>query len=437
MSATIVIVYSPILYNDFLNNWDDQWMVTGNPYLNELNWSGIYSIFVEHYQSQYSPINTIAYLVTKELAGMKPFGFHLLSLIIHILNFLLVGVFIEKLLPLIKGVVLEKQACYWVAWGTAFLFALHPMQVEAVAWISASKVLLYSFFYLAGLLTYLYYLETEKERYYFATLVLFLCSLLSKEQAIVFFLSLLAIDLATHTTVKNKKLWLGKMPFVVTAIVFGFFTIWVQKIYSSGPLGMDALYPLYQRVVFANYSFWEYIIKLLTPHSLSHIYFFPMDGGELLPLRLWFYPMATAVFIWLLIEYRRYINRVHVFGGLFFFINIALVLHVIPISRRWVIADRYIYLSSIGFFLIGTYTFIPWLTSNRSGKTKKSIIITALSICVLIWAGYTHQRTKVWKNMETLNEDVKETVEKHIESNYIKKFKTGRIINDSISRDVN
>ena len=123
----------------------------------------------------------------------------------------------------------------------------------------------------------------------------------------------------------------------------------------------------------------------------------------------------------MLIEYRQHINRIYLFGGLFFLINLILVLHLIPITRYAIIADRYIYLSSIGFFLIVAYTFVSWLKNSKIKNSK--FVFGCLSIYLLVLAGYTHQRTKVWNNMETLNRDVEETVEKHIgDINYLERL---------------
>lgn len=236
-------------------------------------------------------------------------------------------------------------------------------------------------------------------------------------------LSLIATDLVTLDNLKNKQVWLEKIPFLVLAVLFSGLTLWIQKTGGSGLLSAEVYYPFWQRAVFACYSFWEYLIRLIIPYSLSHFYFFPMDVGESLPLRLWFYPVATGFLIWLLVEYRWYINRIYLYGGLFFLINIALVLHLIPTSRMAIIADRYVYLSSIGFFLIVIYALMQWL-NKRETKTAK-VVWGAVCIYVIVLAGYTHHRTGAWKSMETLNRDVEQTVEKHMgDVDYLENVRT-------------
>src|SRR5699024_2540146 len=267
---SITVIYAPTFSNSFLANWDDQWMVTENPYLNEFNLSAMVSIFTETYGGQYSPLNTLMYLIITEVTDLESWAFHLASLLLHLTNFLLVGLFLEKLLVMINKIRLNGKMSTYITWGATLLFAIHPMQVESVAWISASKVLLYSFFYLLGLLGYLYYYDTGKSKYFWLALLFFLCSLLSKEQAVVFILSLVAVDMVTATNIKEKKLWLEKIPFLVLAALFSGFTLWLQ----NGGFGDTDSYLFYQRFAFANYSFWEYLIKLLIPYDLSHFYFF-------------------------------------------------------------------------------------------------------------------------------------------------------------------
>jgi hypothetical protein len=415
MLIVLAVVWQPVLNNDFLTNWDDQWMVTGNPHLfevthlNTISTDAVTTIFAEPVNGQYSPLNTLIYLVIVRAGGMEPFGFQLFFLIVHILNFMMVGLVLQKLLAMITGLNLDDYYRFLIAWATAFLFAIHPMQVEAVAWISASKIPLYSFFYLLGLWVYLVYRQKGKWWQLGVVLLCFFASLLSKEQAVVFVASLITVDLVVCKNLKQKGIWLEKVPFVLIALFFGLFTLSIQ-----GSSGVGGSYPLGQRLLFANYSFWEYIIKLMVPHNLSYFYFFPMDPGEAIPLRFWFYPLATGVFCWVLVEYRHKINGVILFGGLFFLINIALVLHLLPTPRAAIIADRYVYLSAIGFFLVviyGMVQFIGWLSTNQT-MIRSGLAIAGL--VYLLMAGYTHQRTQDWKDFETLYNDVESVLERHL-----------------------
>jgi protein O-mannosyl-transferase len=418
MIALLAVVWQPVLSNGFLTNWGDQWMVTGNPHLfevthlNTISTDAIATTFSEPYGGQYSPINTLAYMVIVRAGGMEPFGFQLFFLIVHILNFLLVGLVLQKMLLMITGLELKDSHRIAISWAVAFLFAIHPMQVEAVAWISASKVVLYSFFYLLGLWFYLIYRQTRKTRWFWAVMFCFLASMLTKEQAVVFVLTLVLVDWAVlpktdEECVLPKTMWLEKVPFFIAAVLFGVATILIPEHSGTG----GEAYPFGQRLLFASYSFWEYLVKLTAPYGLSHFYFFPMDPGQAIPLQFWFYPLATAFFIWMLYEFRNNMNRVLVFGGLFFLVNIITALHIIPVPREVIIADRYVYMSSIGFFLVAVYVIHQWI--HRKKNTTRKVVLAACCVYLLLLAGYSHERVRVWENMDTLNENIGPLIEMH------------------------
>jgi len=416
MIVVLAVVWSPVLNNDFLTNWDDQWMVTGNPHLvevthlNKVSFDVVATTFSETYGGQYSPVNTLAYMMIVRAGGMEPFGFQLAFLVLHILNFLLVGLVIQRLLAKIPGLNLGDIQRFAIAWATAFLFAVHPMQVEAVAWISASKVVLYAFFYLLGLWAYLLYRQTGKTRWFWVVFACFLASLLSKEQAVVFVLTLILVDWVVLDNTKQrfllpKAIWLEKVPFLIATVLFGLATILISQTSGAG----GEAYPFSQRLLFANYSFWEYIVKLTAPYGLSHFYFFPIDPGEAIPLRFWFYLVASAFFIWVLYEFRDKLNRVLVFGGLFFLINIVVALHIIPVPRESIMADRYVYLSAAGFFLIVVFVLVQWFVEFK--ETSRNIFLIAISLYLIAIIGYTHFRIDVWQNMDSLNADIQPLIE--------------------------
>ncbi|MEX2602428.1 MAG: hypothetical protein WD355_12305 [Balneolaceae bacterium] len=413
MILLLVIAWLPVLSNGFLLNWDDQWMVLQNPYLQETSLEAASAIFTDSYGGQYSPVNSLAYLALLETAGENAFWFHLFSLLLHIINFVLVGLVLKKLLGLIPNLSLSGNQILLISWATAFLFAVHPLQVESVAWISASKIVLFSFFYLLGMWFYLLYKETGNRLHLLWVMLCFLASLLSKEQAVVFVGTLVAVDLAITpaANLKQSAVWLEKIPFVALALLFSWFTLSIQA--GSGAGGS---YPFGHRILFANYSFWEYLVKLSVPHSLSHFYFFPMDPGEAIPNRFWFYPIATLFVLWLLYEYRERINRIYLFGGLFFLINLALVLHILPVPRGAIIADRYVYLSVIGFFLILVYGGVMLYGSLREkqrGAAFQRVLLAGAGVYLLFLMGTTHQRTYDWQDSETLYWDVEAVVEQH------------------------
>ena len=203
-------VYFPVLGHDFLYYWDDQWQVMNQYTEGGWNMRNLWAIFTEFLGGQYSPINELLYLVIYSFSGYNPFGFHLLSLLLHAANALLIYVCMNRLLEINRK--FETEHRQLTAFFTALIFALHPLNVESVAWISASKIVVYSFFYLLATLAFLSYLKESKLKYYFLTLLLFTCSFLGKEQASIFPLWALLIYWLCGYNFKDRKVWLGIIP---------------------------------------------------------------------------------------------------------------------------------------------------------------------------------------------------------------------------------
>lgn len=136
-----LLVYYPILENDFLYQWDDQWMVMNQYTEGGWNLSNLERIFTEFHGKQYGPINELLYLGVYSLCGYSPKEFHFACLFIHLLNVLLVYFVLLQLLRDSKRV--GNVNIQLISFFTALIFAVHPLNVEAVAWISASKVIVY------------------------------------------------------------------------------------------------------------------------------------------------------------------------------------------------------------------------------------------------------------------------------------------------------
>ena len=402
-----IIVYFSVTGHQFLTSWDDAWMVLNNYTIGGLSFSNIGKIFSESNQGQYSPLNQLIYNVIYIWFGSDPFFFHLTSVLWHAINVCLVYAFVKSLFGLREngGNVKLIQI---TAFLTALLFAVHPVNTEAVAWISASKIPLYTLFGLSGLLCYMRYLKSGKKRWLAVTFVLFVLSFLSKEQAIIIPFVMPLIDWFAGRNLWDKKLWIEKIPFLALALTGGFYTLTLRNIdlveYRAG-------YPLWQRMVFACYAITEYLTKLIVPLKLMYLYPFPMAPGELLPHRFFLYPVIVAFIVGLLIYYRKY--KVLVFSALFFLLNVSLTLHIISMSRSTIVADRYIYLSCIGFFAPTFWYGAQYVM--RLSKYKKIFACILFGAYLLCLTGYTIKHSEVWHNNDTLKKEVRELLDKRKE----------------------
>jgi len=352
-----LLVFAPVVFFDFQSGWDDGWAVKNSYTILGFTPTNLKYVFTNFHYGQYSPISQVIYMGIYSVFGFNPAVFHLYPLLLHIANSCLVLLFIRR--------ISSKFACIdtarKVAFLTALLFAIHPLQVESVAWISASKIPLYTLFTLLAMITYIKYVETGKIRYYTGVYVLFICSYGCKEQTIVFpfILALLDIILSRSALVFGEKtgfqtagrqswgfLLLEKLPFLLFALFAGLL-MYVHQNETAKEVWTG--YPFSQRLVFACYSLADYFGKTVFPVNLLYLYPFPMKPGQELPVHFLIYPVLVLGLLAFLI---KAIKRTHwqaVFGLLFFLINLILVLHVIAMSRAAIVADRYV-----------TSTLPPW-----------------------------------------------------------------------------
>ncbi len=408
--ATLTACF-PVLLNDFQRGWDDQWQVLDNPFVTNPS-PGYFGYHLTHFfHGQYSPVNTFFYMIVYALAGYNAAAFHALSLVIHLANVLMVYTLVGKLLATRKDLN-EKKTVYY-AGLTALVFGLHPLQVEPVAWISASKVLLFSFFTLLALLIYVRYIETRRYGLLVWVMVCYLLAFGSKEQAIILPLTLFTVDYLQGRlqgitgSWKNlrKAVLLEKIPFLVAALLMWYFS----SAHNLGRLADPQGYPPGERLVFGAHSIVVYIFRFLAPVKMYYFYFYPMLPGEPLPALYWMYPVLLAVIVWFGVEQYRKGNRLTVFGLLFFLVNLLLVIHLIPMPRKMITADRYMYLGVVGLAIAG----VPFLEQAvRKGRTPARITGVALTVWLLAAGSYSFYRSTQWKDSPTVKRNINELIEK-------------------------
>ena len=184
-----MIAYYPVLNNGFINTWDDEAYVISNRLLRDLSGNGIVNMFrygddFQKLINNYHPLTTFSLALNYKISGLSPVSYHAVNMLFHTFNAVLVFLFVYLL----------SHRRIWPAVITGLLFALHPMHVESVAWVSERKDVLYTFFFLAGLIMYLRYLEGQKVWKLGIALVFFIFSCFSKAMAVPFPLVLLLID---------------------------------------------------------------------------------------------------------------------------------------------------------------------------------------------------------------------------------------------------
>ena len=375
------VVYSPVFNAGFVN-WDDDDYVLKNHSIT--SFENLKEIITQPVQGNFHPLTMLTLAMNYAISGQEARSYHSVNLLIHLLNILLVFLFVKRL----------TGGKPWLAFIAALLFAVHPLHVESVAWVSERKDLLYAFFFLAGLLLYLRYSQTRKISHYLYVFGLFILSLLSKPAAVIFPVVLLAIDYY-NGRLKEPKTYYEKIPFLLLSFGLGVLTLQAQKL--QGAVGGADLFPLHFRFFFGFYGIMMYIVKTIWPFNLCAFYSFPPVNNPLPPVYYLSPLVGVALLVALVFSFRKY--KLIAFAILFYLINLVLVLQFLPVGSA-VIADRYSYLPLIGGFLIPGYYFQKWIDTNN-GKVPV-IGLSILVVVSIILSVLTFRQSATWKDSASL-----------------------------------
>ncbi|MEE9437687.1 MAG: tetratricopeptide repeat protein [Saprospiraceae bacterium] len=364
-------------------NWDDDKNFYENQLITSLNkdnfWSNTKEIFTTSVIGNYNPLSIWTFAIEKRMYGLdKPGKWHLTNVLIHLLC-----VFFVFRISLLLG--LRWQGALLVS----LLFGIHPMRVESVAWVTERKDVLFGAFYLAAL----YYYIKQKlsgKNYFLLILLLFILSLLSKIQAVIFPISMLLIDYYLDDKIDLKTI-LKKAPFFLLSLVFGLAGIFVLK--GEGSFDSSTVYPMWQRIFVGSYSYLVYLAKLIVPFEMSPLYPYPSK------VPTYFYATILAVPTLLYALYYAYKRnlKIWVFGLLFFTANIVFLLQILGAGQGF-LADRFTYIAYFGLFFIIGYFFDKYLTNQK----LKLPLIGIATIGLLSYGYTTVNQNKVWQNSETL-----------------------------------
>ncbi|WP_336527677.1 hypothetical protein [Bacteroides acidifaciens] len=298
-----------------------------------------------------------------------------------------------------------------ISFFTALLFAIHPVQVETVCWISASKIVLSTFFYLLALISYIQYARNSKWQYLLVSVASSILAMGCKEQSVIIVPCLLLFDwMLFKRNMRSLKVYIEKVYYLIPAIAIFIVTLVANKDTGEEIIG----YTIVDRFIFLCYSVFKYLLISAIPFKLSYLYPFPFQVGEKIPMALWIYPFVILFIGYVIYLYRR--KTLLVFCTLFFILHLLPVLHVIPLPRYVVAADRYLYIPYIAF-AIG----LSILSYHLYERQRKWVLYAGFLYCSYLCV-YTASYAPVWKNSDTLKEHFKEVLKKR-ETNLSINFK--------------
>jgi tetratricopeptide (TPR) repeat protein len=377
--AVTLVAHLPALQGGPL--WDDDGHLT-KPALQSIH--GLWRIWFElGATQQYYPLLHSAFWIEHRVWGDAMVGYHLTNVVLHAVSACLVVLIMRRLsLP--------------GAWLAGFVFAVHPVYVESVAWISEQKSTLSGVFYLAALLVYLRFDEDRRKSKYLLATGLFVLALLSKTVTATLPVVILVIFWWRRGRLEWKRDVLPLLPWFAVGISGGLFTAWVERT-IIGARGADFLLSPAQRVLIAGRTICFYFGKLLWPANL--MFFYPRWNVDPGALQQWLFPVAVlAVLACLGFAAAR--RRGPLASFLLFSATLFPVLgflNVFPFRYSYV-ADHFQYLASLGIIVPGIALLVPAMERIST----KNITIASSVLLILVLGVLTWQQSLMYSDEETL-----------------------------------
>ena len=378
----VFLAYLPALHGGFI--WDDDVYVTNNPLLTAPD--GLRRIwFTMDSPSQYFPLTYTVFRIEYALWGLNPAGYHGVNILLHAINALLVWRLLKRLS--VPG-----------AWLAAAIFALHPVQVESVAWITELKSVLSLFFILLTLFCWTEFVGERSRRFWY-WLALGFCALalFSKTTACTLPAALLLILWLKKKPIDWRRL-AQVVPFLAMGLGMGLLTVWWER-FHQGTQGKLFSMGLLERILVASHALWFYAGKLFWPVNLTFSY-----------PRWTIDPANPSAYGWLAMGIglgaaiyftRRFVGRGVEVATLFYVATLSPLLGFIMLYtfRYTFVADHYQYVASIGLIALAAAGITIAL------KTKPFLKLACGGALLLTLGLLTWRQAGIYRNLETLWRD--------------------------------
>jgi tetratricopeptide (TPR) repeat protein len=385
LAAVTIFMYQPAWNGGFI--WDDDAYVTNNELLTAPD--GLRRIwFSLDSPSQYFPLVYSTFRIEHALWGLNPTGYHWVNLLLHVANALLVWRLLARLH--VPG-----------AWLAGAIFALHPVQVESVAWITERKNVLMGFFFLLTLLAWVAFVDERTKRrwcFYGLALILYVLALSAKTTACTLPAALLLILWLQKKPISWQRI-LQVVPFFFLGLGMGLVTVWWERYHQGTSRTLFAFLSPIERILIASRAVWFYLSKLIWPSNLTFIYpkwnispAHPLDYAWLLA------GIALCAVIYFV---RRYVGRSVEVAAAFFVATLSPVLGFIMLYtfRYTFVADHYQYLASIGPIALAS-AGVAKLADNF--KRRRPLILSVAVCLIVTLALLTWRQAAMYGDIEAL-----------------------------------
>ena len=401
-------VFLPAVDNDFVD-WDDIENFVNNPHYRGLAWPQLRWMWSSARLGHYIPVTWMTLGLDYVLWEMDPFGYHLTNVLLHAANAAVLYLIALRLLGAAVPTVGSTPRRIGSAFA-ALLFAIHPLRVESVAWVTERRDVLFGLFYLLAVLAYLRYCEAKaagdkRGRWaYWGSVACCGVALLSKSMAVSLPVILLLLDVyplrrlgggvRTWLAAPRRAVLIEKAPFILMA--GGAALVALTVLGSSGGLSPLAKVGLRGRIAVSLYALAFYLWKLLVPLDLSPLYELPLRFNPIGPAFVISGLTVLAVTALVVIQRRQWPALAAVWTA-----YVVILLPVLGIAHNGpqLAADRYTYLACIGWcLLVGGGLALGW-----PRRHTYRVVVTALAaVFVVTLGGLTWKQVHVWRDTDTL-----------------------------------
>ena len=371
LAAAILIVYGQVLHFDFVT-YDDPDYVTANPHVQAgLTWAGIAWAFRTSFAGNWFPLTWLSHMLDASLFGLDSGWHHFTNVCLHALSTLLWFALLKRL-----------TGSRWRSALVAFLFALHPLHVESVAWVAERKDVLSGLFWVLTLWAYAGYTDRPRPLRYALTLFLFCLGLMAKPMLVTLPAVLLLLD--RWPLHRGTKI-LEKIPFFAASLAVSLVTVLVHK--EVGATASLSLIPPLVRFENSLVSYVAYFLQTLWPADLAVFYPYP-TGSLLLPAVIAGIVLAAAT-VWVIRAFPR--QPYLTVGWFWYLITLLPVIGLIQVGAQ-ARADRYTYIPMVGLAIA-----LVWGVSDALDRWPRIQITAAAALCLACLA-LTWRQLQYWRD---------------------------------------
>jgi len=377
------VVFRSVLNCDFLYFDDQEYVVTNDHIKAGLTAQNIKWAFTAACAANWHPLTWLSHILDCRLFGLNPKWHHLVNLLFHTVNVLL-----------LFRVFKDMTGAIWQSVFVAALFALHPLHVESVAWVAERKDVLSTMFWLLTMAAYVQYVRRHSLTWYMVTLFLFALGLMAKPMLVTLPFVLLLLDYWPLERLNRHTIY-EKTPFFALSAASSLVTFLAQR--AAGVVAGSELLPLKFRAANAVISYTQYIAKMLWPNRLATVYPYHIDN-----LSVWRTAVAALLLIAASILAARLAakHKYTLTGWLWFLGTLVPVIGLVQVGCQ-AMADRYSYIPLTGLFIIIAWgvpeALSNWRYRNIILSVSAAVILLVLSIC-------TYLQLRYWRNSIALFE---------------------------------